>query len=154
VEQAIVPVFPASKSQRLIFSLEENAMQVKKVATLAVFLLGASLAFAECGDNGLSKAAPQGTSMMLLAAKKKVTADADVQKCITDKLANSKLKDDGITAKVNGGEAVLEGSVKVSAHKGNASQIAKNCGAQKVTNNITVPSKPAPTPKPATSPKK
>jgi len=89
------------------------------------------------------------------AAKKKVEADADVQKCITDKLANSKLKDDAITVKVNGGEATLEGSVKVSAHKGNASQIAKNCGAQKVTNNITVPTKPAPTPgKAAPNPKK
>jgi osmotically-inducible protein OsmY len=138
----------------MILSLEEKAMQVKKVAVLAVLLFCASLALGECGDNGLSQAAPQGTPMMLLAAKKTVTADADVQKCITDKLASSKLKDDSITAKVNGGEAVLEGSVKVSAHKGNASQIAKNCGAQKVTNNITVPSKPAPTPKPATSPKK
>ena len=87
-------------------------------------------------------------SQNYLAAKKgQPVADADVQKCITDKLANSKLKDDGITAKVNGGEATLEGNVKVSAHKGNASQIAKNCGAQKVTNNITVPSKPTPTPK-------
>ena len=81
------------------------------------------------------------------AAKKKAAADADVQKCIVDKLGNSKLKDDGITAKVNGGEATLEGNVKVSAHKGNASQIAKNCGAQKVTNNITIPPKPSPTPK-------
>lgn len=110
-------------------------MQVRKLVVVATIVLSLSL----------------GSSWILsqnhFAAKKKAAADVDVQKCITDKLGNSKLKDDGITAKVNGGEATLEGNVKVSAHKGNASQIAKNCGAQKVTNNIIVPSKPAPTPK-------
>jgi len=110
-------------------------MQVRKTVVVATIVLSLGL-----GSGWIF-------SQNTFAAKKTVASDADVQKCITDKLANSKLKDDSITAKVNGGEATLEGSVKVSAHKGNASMIAKNCGAQKVTNNLTVPSKPASTPK-------
>jgi osmotically-inducible protein OsmY len=69
-------------------------------------------------------------------------ADADIQICIQDKLAGSKLKDDGLTVAVSGGEATLTGATKIGGHKGNASQFAKRCGATKVTNNITVESTP------------
>jgi len=64
--------------------------------------------------------------------------DADIQKCIEDKLSSSKLKDDGITVAVSGGDSTLTGATKVAGHKGNAAQFAKRCGAKKVTNNITV----------------
>ena len=99
---------------------------MKKLAAVAIApLLTASLAIVPYAHGA--------------AKKKAALTDADIQKCIEDKLGNSKLKSEGITSKVSGGEATLEGSVKVSAHKGNASQIATKCGAQKVTNNITVP---------------
>lgn len=68
--------------------------------------------------------------------------DADVQKCIQDKLSSTKLKDDGITVAVSGGDATLTGTTKIGGHKGNATQFAKRCGATKVTNNITVQSTP------------
>jgi len=68
--------------------------------------------------------------------------DADIQKCTQDKLASTKLKDDGITVAVTGGDATLTGATKIAGHKGNATQFAKRCGATKVTNNITVQSTP------------
>jgi osmotically-inducible protein OsmY len=102
-------------------------MQVRRLLVVAALVLSLAL-----GSGWIF-------SQNHFGAKGKVASDADVQKCIVDKLGNSKLKDDSITPKVSGGEATLEGSVKVSAHKGNASQIAKNCGAQKVTNNLTIP---------------
>ena len=68
--------------------------------------------------------------------------DADIQKCIEEKLSGSKLKDDGITVAVSGGDSTLTGATKVAGHKGNAAQFAKRCGATKVTNNITVQSTP------------
>lgn len=78
--------------------------------------------------------------------------DADIQKCIQDKLATSKLKDDGFSVTVTGGDATLAGATKVAGHKGNASQFAKRCGATKVTNNIGVQSVPKVKPaKPADS---
>src|SRR5262249_19598919 len=69
-------------------------------------------------------------------------SDADVQKCTQDKLSASKLKDDGITVAVSGGDATLTGMTKIAGHKGNATQFAKRCGATKVTNNITVQAAP------------
>ena len=68
--------------------------------------------------------------------------DPEIQKCIEDKLSASKLKDDGITVAVSGGDSTLTGATKVAGHKGNATQFAKRCGATKVTNNITVESTP------------
>lgn len=68
------------------------------------------------------------------------TSDADIQKCIQDKLAAApKLKSESITATVSNGEATLTGNVK--AGKGSVTGIAKRCGANKVTNNITQESK-------------
>jgi len=68
--------------------------------------------------------------------------DADIQKCIEEKISGSKLKDDGITVAVSGGDSTLTGATKVAGHKGNAAQFAKRCGATKVTNNIEVQSTP------------
>jgi osmotically-inducible protein OsmY len=68
--------------------------------------------------------------------------DAEIQKCIEDKLSASKLKADGFTVAVSGGDSTLTGSTKAAGHKSNAAQFAKRCGATKVTNNITVESTP------------
>ena len=93
---------------------------------------------------------PAKTKTTAAATTSSPKADADVQKCTQDKLASTKLKDDGITVAVSGGEATLAGTVKIAGHKGNATQFAKRCGATKVTNNITVQSTPkTKTPKPA-----
>src|SRR5678815_553253 len=62
--------------------------------------------------------------------------DADIQKCIESKLGSSKLKDDGLTVAVSGGNATFTGMTKIAGHKGNATQFAKACGAKQVTNNI------------------
>ncbi len=116
-------------------------------------LFGATLLSAQSktGDACLTikTAVPQGVSMMPFRAIKKL--DPEIQSCIEDKIKGGALKDDGISVKVSGGEAVLEGKSKVPGHKGGATRIAKGCGAQKVTNNIVV-SKPEPRPSP--SPKK
>jgi osmotically-inducible protein OsmY len=129
-------------------STKEKLMRFTKLvvsfAFLFAFLLGANRLFAQSSDTGLAKAgSPQGLPMMFFAAKKKM-ADADVQKCFEGKLSGGALKDDGITVKVNNGEAVLEGKSKVPGHKGTASQISKGCGAQKVTNNIIITRNPKP----------
>lgn len=72
-------------------------------------------------------------------------SDADIQKCIADKFANSeKLKSQGFSAAVSNGEAMLSGTAKNAGSKGAATGIAKSCGASKVTNNITAPAIPKP----------
>lgn len=65
-------------------------------------------------------------------------ADAEIQKCTQDRLAGSKLKDNGFAVAVSGGTITLSGTTKVAGHKGVATQFAKRCGATTVTNNITV----------------
>lgn len=126
-------------------------MRLTRLVVAVGFLLGASWSFAQnkTGDACLSikAASPQSLTTMFFAAKKKAT-DAEVQKCIEGKISGGALKNDGITSKVTNGEAVLEGKTSVSGHKGGATQIAKGCGAQKVTNNITVTPKAKPTPAP------
>ncbi len=67
------------------------------------------------------------------------TSDADIQKCIQDKLAASaKLKDQGFSVSVSNGEATFTGTARNGGSKGAATRMAKSCGAKKVTNNITV----------------
>jgi osmotically-inducible protein OsmY len=102
----------------------------------------------KAGD-ATKKAAEKTADETKEAAKKTKEAvtqksDADIGKCITDGLAASaKLKDQGFTATVNNGEATLSGTAKSSGDAKDAEKIAKNCGAKKVINNITVPAKPA-----------
>jgi hypothetical protein len=75
------------------------------------------------------------------AEKKKDTApksDADIQKCIADKFAASE-KTKGFSASVSGGAATLTGDAATAGLKGNATRMAKSCGATSVTNNMTAP---------------
>jgi osmotically-inducible protein OsmY len=114
------------------------------VAALLALSLAAS---AQTPPPAMTKTAPK-TGQKASAPK----SDADIQKCIQDKLASTKLKDDGITVAVSGGDATLTGATKIAGHKGNATQFAKRCGATKVTNNITVQTTPkVKTAKPADS---
>jgi osmotically-inducible protein OsmY len=71
--------------------------------------------------------------------------DADIQKCIADKLAANKNITGG-AATVTNGEATLTGEAKSGGAKGGATNQAKSCGAKKVTNSMTTP---APAPKAA-----
>jgi osmotically-inducible protein OsmY len=64
--------------------------------------------------------------------------DADIQKCVSDKLAASKTITNGAGTVANG-EATLTGEAKSAAAKGGATRSAKACGAKKVTNNISTP---------------
>jgi len=67
--------------------------------------------------------------------------DADIQKCVSDKLANSKTISNG-AATVANGEATLTGDAKSAGAKGGATRSAKACGATKVVNKITTPTTP------------
>ena len=82
------------------------------------------------------------------AAPKAPKSDADVQKCINDKLATNKAITGG-TAAVASLEATLTGEAKNAGAKNGAAKTATGCGAKKVTNNITVAAPPAKAPKPA-----
>jgi BON domain-containing protein len=58
-------------------------------------------------------------------------SDADVQKCIQDKIATSDLKSQNVQVSVSNGEARLTGDISTPAHKNTAGQIARGCGAHK-----------------------
>ena len=111
-------------------------------------------------------AAPAKSPMNKPAAKEKPakapkikaasTSDADVQTCITGRLAAApKLSKEGFSATVSGGVATFTGNASNPGSKGGVSGIAKTCGAKKVVNNITIPAKikPAAAPKPAATKK-
>lgn len=75
-------------------------------------------------------------------AAKAVKTDAEIQACITEKLAAApKLKDQGFSASVAGGVATFTGMANNGGSKGGVSGIAKSCGAKSVVNNITVKAK-------------
>lgn len=102
-----------------------------------VMFIGAlsSLALAQGGDT--MKAEKKSAKKAEASAPK---SDADIQKCIVDKLAKSeKLSSQGFSVAVSGGEATLTGTAKNAGSKGAATGIAKSCGASKVMNNITSP---------------
>lgn len=116
---------------------------MKRILTILSFVLAVSVfAFAQTGEM-TKKPADKSAAKKPAAAPK---SDADIQKCITDKLAAAaKLKSQGFTASVSKGEATLTGTANNAGSKGAATKIAKSCGATKVTNNISSPpvSKPA-----------
>jgi len=76
------------------------------------------------------------------AAAKAPKSDADVQKCINDKLGASKTITGG-SSTVASLEATLTGEAKNAGAKNGAAKTATGCGAKKVTNNITVAAAPA-----------
>ena len=110
---------------------------MKRMPIILSFVLATTiLAFAQSGEM-MKKPAEKSTTKKAAAAPK---SDADIQKCIADKLAGAeKLKSQGFTAAVNNGEATLTGTANNAGSKGAATKIAKSCGATKVTNNISSP---------------
>jgi len=116
---------------------------MKRLFTVFCLTLAMSaLALAQDGDT--MKSGGKGGAKKPAAVVPK--SDADIQKCITDKIAGAeKLKSQGFSATVNGGEVTLTGTASNAGSKGAATRIAKSCGATKVTNNISSPpvSKPA-----------
>ena len=122
---------------------------MKKLSSIAFCNVAALLflsmaASAQTTTPSKPSAAPAMTKTTTKSKAKASTqkTDPEIQKCIEDKISGSKLKDDGITVAVSGGDSTLTGATKVAGHKGNAAQFAKRCGATKVTNNITVESTP------------
>jgi len=96
----------------------------------------------------LAQTAPEKKAEKPKKAAAAPKADADVQKCINDKLATNKAITGG-TAAVASGEATLTGEAKNAGAKNGAAKTATGCGAKKVANNITVAAPPAKAAKPA-----
>jgi hypothetical protein len=72
---------------------------------------------------------PQGTA---------ATQDVQIEAAIRARLAKSKIGQDGLTVRVQGGVAYWDGTTNVVQHKGAATRMAKSAGAKKVVNNIKV----------------
>jgi BON domain len=129
------------------FPTKEEKTMKRILAAICGVLLMSAVALAQAAQPA------QGGEMMKKSEKKEKkakaaapTSDADIQKCISDKLANSeKLKSQGFSATVSGGAATLTGTAANAGSKGAATRIAQSCGAKEVTNNITAPpvAKPA-----------
>ncbi len=75
------------------------------------------------------------------APNKPRQADTAIEQCIADQLRGAAFKGDEIAVRVSGGEAHLTGKVKAAGHKGRATQVARRCGATKVTNDCDASSK-------------
>jgi osmotically-inducible protein OsmY len=114
----------------------------KMIALTFTLLLTTVLASAQTAPEKKKDVKPTKVAAQTKAPK----ADADVQKCISDKLAGSKTITGG-SATVAGGEATLTGEAKNAGAKSGAAKTATGCGAKKVTNNITVAAPPAKPPK-------
>lgn len=122
---------------------------MKRIITILCFVFALS-AFAFADGTLLVQGGDTMKAGEKKPAKKSASAtpktDADIQKCISDKFANSeKLKPQGFIATVSNSEATLTGTAQNAGSKGAATRIAKSCGASKVTNNIASPpvAKPA-----------
>jgi osmotically-inducible protein OsmY len=129
---------PFRTDETTIRSIGEQTMR-KMIALTITLLLTTVLATAQTAPVEKKVSKPTKAA----AAPK---ADADVQKCISDKLAASKTITGG-SAAVSGGEATLTGEAKNAGAKNGAAKTATGCGAKKVTNNITVAAPPAKPPK-------
>ncbi len=118
------------------------------IATVALCVAG-GYAQTNTNSNQSTTTTTTKTAKTAKPAKTMPTSDADIQQCITSKLAKApKLSKDNLQSTVGGGVATLTGSVPDAGSKGGAGSLAKSCGAKSVVNTITVTAKPK-MPKPA-----
>ncbi|MEP7354512.1 MAG: BON domain-containing protein [Acidobacteriota bacterium] len=115
-----------------------------------VLSLGLVLATFQAGNPPLSAQTPAAkgaTAKQAPAANTQATAaaglDRQVEAELHQRLAKSKIGQDGLTAHVENGVIYLEGTTSVSQHKGAATRMAKsvmakNPGVKRVVNNIKV----------------
>src|SRR5262249_62209357 len=112
----------------------------KMIALTFTLLLTTAFALAQTQPEKKAEKAPKKAA----AATKAPKSDADVQKCINDKLATSKTITGG-TAAVASLEATPTGEAKNAGAKNGAAKTATGCGAKKRTKKITVEAPPAKT---------
>ncbi|MBI1788383.1 MAG: BON domain-containing protein [Acidobacteria bacterium] len=67
-----------------------------------------------------------------------VASDAQIEKAIRARFAESKISTNKFQVRVQGGVATLEGKTEVLQHKGTATRLAKSAGAVRVINRIEV----------------
>jgi len=79
-------------------------------------------------------ARPKPATMQMRAA----LPDAELEKTIKARFAQSKISSHHFQVHVQGGIATLEGQSDVLQHKGTATRLAKSAGAIKVVNHIAV----------------
>ena len=110
--------------------MNRTLVWLSSITLIALLALGAS---AQEMKKKTSEAKPAKTK------KATPTTDADIQKCIEEKLANAaSLKDKKPGVSVSGGVATITGEAKNGGAKGAATKIAKSCGAKEVKNEMTV----------------
>jgi osmotically-inducible protein OsmY len=63
-------------------------------------------------------------------------SDAQLEKAIRERFAQSKIGEDKFEVHVQGGRATLTGQTNVLQHKGTATRLARAMGATDVVNNI------------------
>ena len=62
--------------------------------------------------------------------------DAQIEKAIRARFADSKINEDKFEVHVQGGRATITGNTNVLQHKGTATRLARSAGATDVVNNI------------------
>jgi len=104
-----------------------------------IMILAACLAFADGPAATPAKPAPSAkTASKGTSQGSSAQQDHELEAAIRAKLAKSKIGQDGITVRVQGGIAYWEGSTNVMQHKGAATRMARTAGAKQVVNHIQV----------------
>jgi hypothetical protein len=94
--------------------------------------------FAADPQTNAAPAKPSPTKTAPAGAGVSADQDKQIEAAIRVKLAKSKIGQDGLKVRVQGGVAYWDGSTAVLQHKGAATRMAKSAGARLVVNNIKV----------------
>ena len=70
------------------------------------------------------------------AASHSAQTDAQLEKAIRERFAESKIAEDKFEVHVQGGQATITGNTNVLQHKGTATRLAHAAGATDVVNNV------------------
>ena len=109
-----------------------NMPSMKVIA--GMFLLASAVAAAP-GNVATPHPAPANRAAKSTSPRK---SDAEIEKDLRARLANSKISQDKFTVHVQGGVATIEGKTDVVQHKGVATRMAKSAGAIAVANKIEI----------------
>jgi len=100
-----------------------------------MFLMAAAVAAAP-GNTVPARPAPAKPAAKPSAPARK--SDAEIEKDLRARLAQSKISQDNFQVHVQGGVATIEGKTDVVQHKGVATRMAKSAGAVAVANKIQI----------------
>lgn len=112
---------------------KSNEMSYRSILAFVFLTVAAGLG---CAETAAKPVAATKKAAAPPAAAHPAQTDAQLEKAIRERFAESKIAEDKFEVHVQGGKATITGSTNVLQHKGTATRLARSMGAAEVINKV------------------